>query len=512
MLTRVAKNSAAQMLGLLVSFADRFLVVGILLRTWGAEVYADWAILLSLAGLLLFAEFGLNIYYGNSLQKAWVNADRERFQRVVSIALTCSGTIALFTAIAALGIAAFAHLVQSLSIKAIPHPDAILIFLMLSFASASRLARGAIAQIWRGRQEFALGILVELVQTASLVVLMIVSGLLRASPLTMAGVYLATELAAGWGCTLWVLSRRYPDLRIRPEMPTRAELRDILLHGKWFALQQGGPVVWLQFPIILMGYLGVTSAPLISFLLIRTLVNFVRSLGGMLSIGSGVEIAAIHHAGRNAEVMRHLRTVGSALSTITMMLAVGVFLFAAPFLTLWTGSASFFDRGILLWLLVSAVLAAPASPIASHMMLAMMPRPVSIALMCQLTIGLAACVAFTPAYGTTGAAAALALGETIAQAIILPVLAAPALRGFGYPRYLLRCVLAMILAGSWCGLAGLGVITFIDTSSVTGFVAAATLWTALGPLPVLIVITGEHGRGAILSRLRAQRSIAAATL
>jgi O-antigen/teichoic acid export membrane protein len=512
MFARVAKNSAAQMLGLLLSFADRFVVVGILLRAWGAEVYAGWAILLSLAGLLLFAELGLNVYYGNMLQEAWSKADRERFQRVVSIALTCSGTVALFVAVAAVSIAAFAHLVQSLSIKAIPHADAILIFLMLSFASASRLARSAISQVWRGRQEFAIGILVDLTPAASLPVLMTVAALLGASPLTMAGLYLAADLAAGWGCMLWVLSRRYPDLRIRPEMPTGAELRDIVLHGKWLALQQGGPVVWLQFPIILMGYLGVTSASLVSFLLIRTLVNFVRSLGGMLSIGSGVEIAAIHHAGRNAEVMRHLRTAGSALSAITMALAVGVFLFADPFLALWTGSAGFFDHGVLLGLLVSAVLAAPASPIASHMMLAMMPKPISIALMCQLAIGFAACVAFTPAYGTTGAAAGLALGEAIAQAIILPVLAAPALRGFGYPRYLFRCVFAMILAGGWCGLAGLGAITFIDTSSFNGFVAAATIWTALGLLPVLIVIIGEQGRGAILSRLRAPRSIAAATL
>src|SRR5258707_11644512 len=90
MLARLARNTAAQLLSLLVSFVERFVVVGILLRGWGPQIYSEWAVLVSAASMLSLGELGLNIYYGNVLQKAWATADTERFQRTVAIALTCS--------------------------------------------------------------------------------------------------------------------------------------------------------------------------------------------------------------------------------------------------------------------------------------------------------------------------------------------------------------------------------------------------------------------------------------
>ena len=52
MLRRIFQGLAAQALCLLVSFGDRVLVVGILLWLWGAQIYADWALVFSSAGLL----------------------------------------------------------------------------------------------------------------------------------------------------------------------------------------------------------------------------------------------------------------------------------------------------------------------------------------------------------------------------------------------------------------------------------------------------------------------------
>ena len=143
MLARVAKNTGAQSLSQLVQFADRFLVVGILLRSWGTQVYSEWALLLSCAGTLSLGELGLNIYYGNVYQSAMAAADTKRFQRMVSVAITCSGLVAAVLGCFALGFLTITDLPEKLSIKVLPQADAIAVAVLMGTVTLSRIARGA---------------------------------------------------------------------------------------------------------------------------------------------------------------------------------------------------------------------------------------------------------------------------------------------------------------------------------------------------------------------------------
>src|SRR6266436_5780010 len=102
MIRAIIRNFAAQGLGFLISFADRFLVVGFLLRSWGPQVYSEWVVLLSFANLLMLGELGLNIYYGNVGQQASAVGDARKFQRMVSVALFCSAAVAVVAGILAL--------------------------------------------------------------------------------------------------------------------------------------------------------------------------------------------------------------------------------------------------------------------------------------------------------------------------------------------------------------------------------------------------------------------------
>ncbi len=501
MLERVAKNAAAQILAQLVAFADRFLIVGILLRAWGTQIYSEWTLLLSCVGLLALGELGLNIYYGNIYQMAWATTDTKRFQRMVSVALTCSGVVAILLGCSALLFLAADGLTEILSIKALPHADVVAVAAMMGAATLSRIARAAISQIYRGRQEFAIGIVVDLLWQLSALAIAIAAGLMGAGPVVVAGGYLASDLIAGWGAMLLSFTKRYPDLQFKPAFPTRPELLDLVHHVKWFSVQQSGPVAWLQIPILVLGYVGMASASLVGFVVLRTLVNFLRSVGSMVSIGSGVEIAAILHAGRVEETMRSLRTVGRSLSVFSSSLAVGIVTFGYPLVTLWTGRPELYDRGVLYILLASAVLAAPAAPIASHLQLANMPRPLSIALLIQYAIGLSACGALARSYGAVGAAAGLGLGEVIGQAVALPLLAARHLTGFGYLRYLLECLLAMVLTAVWCGGVALGAVAVFDTSHWPGLVTAGAAWAVLGLVPALALTLPARQRGLLAVRL-----------
>jgi hypothetical protein len=142
MLARIAKNAAAQILAQLVAFADRFLVVGILLRAWGTQIYSEWMLLVSCVGLLALGELGLNIYYGNIYQIAWATADTKRFQRMVSVALTCSAVLAILLGCFGLLFLAADGLTKVLSIKALPHGEAIAVAVIMGAMNLSRIARG----------------------------------------------------------------------------------------------------------------------------------------------------------------------------------------------------------------------------------------------------------------------------------------------------------------------------------------------------------------------------------
>src|SRR3978361_733171 len=69
---------------------DRIVLVGRLLRQWGAESFGDYAVVQSWAALLLMVEFGAQIYFQNEEQRAFVSADKPRLRRIAATHLGLS--------------------------------------------------------------------------------------------------------------------------------------------------------------------------------------------------------------------------------------------------------------------------------------------------------------------------------------------------------------------------------------------------------------------------------------
>ena len=70
MLGKTLQNFASQLLSMLISIGDRFLLTAILLRMWPTDLFADWTTLMAWSGLLSLADLGFVIFVGNRLQKA----------------------------------------------------------------------------------------------------------------------------------------------------------------------------------------------------------------------------------------------------------------------------------------------------------------------------------------------------------------------------------------------------------------------------------------------------------
>lgn len=500
MLRRVTQNFAAQALSLVVSFADRFLVVGILLRVWGPQVYADWVLLLSCAGLLSLGELGLNIYYGNVLQKAHVNNDPGRFQRMVSVALACSLALGGLLGAVALLVLLSVDLPGFLSVSALSRGEAIVGLFLLGLATLSRIVRGGISPIYRGRQAFARGIVIDLGFLGSLVVVSVAAGLMGAAPVLLAVFYLACDLLAGWGLMLWDMSRRWPEISFRPQLPTRAELGDMAHQMRWFAVLHIASTAWVSLPVVLLGYLGLTGVALVSFLLLRIMANLGRQLAAMLAMSSGVEIAGVHHAGRSDDAARQLAAVGRVLASITAAMAVAVALFGEPFVALWTGQSTLFDKSTAAALFAAVLVSAPTLPLLMFEIFSNAPKPVAIASLTQLALGLAGCALLAVPYGVPGAAMGLFIGEAIGQGIVLPAMASRH-AGLDYWRYLGQCLGVMALTALWCGAVGLTVRLVIDPHGLAGLLASGVLWGVIGLVPALAAVMPAAHRAWIAQRV-----------
>ena len=467
---------------------------------WGPQTYADWALLSSCAGLLSLGEIGLNVYFGNEWQKAHANNDQIKFRRIVNVALACSIFMACLLGTFALVALLSVDLRKVLSISVLSRNESLIVFCLLGMVSLSRIARGVITQIYRGRGEFARSIIIDQVFVGSAVVFSIAGALLGATPVILAVLYFSCDLIAGWAFIVRDVSRRWPDIELWPRLPTPTELTETWQHVRWLTILNGTANGWAQLPIILLGSFGITGNALVSFVVLRTLANLARQFAKMLALSSGVEIAMIHYAGRSHDVTRQLGIVGRILSLTTVAICVGVVFYGEPFVALWTGNSTLFDPRIAVPLFIAMVITAPALPLLIFGMYGNSFTPLTIASLVQLALGLTGCALLIGPYGGAGAAVGLAIGEAIGQGAVLPMLISRR-AGVRYFHYAGQCVVVMILTALWCGTVGFALSFVIDAHKLPGLIASALLWSVIGFLPAFAVVLPTNQRNTIARHL-----------
>lgn len=496
MLARIAAGFSAQLVSVLLSVADRIVLVGVLVHVWGADTYADWTVIASAAGLISLGELGLNVYFGNVFQQAWTRGDAPAFRRAVQVSIFASGSLALALAMLAVTTAVVLDVPAGLSLRTLPPAEALAITVLLGAAAISSVLRGNISQVYRGHGEFGRGIVMSAVPVAAFLLAAIPAALHGASPVVLAVLLLACD--AGFGTVLMGLDvrRRYADLLVVPAWPTRAEIQDLLAHVRWFAVLQGAPVAWLHVPVLLLGGLTHDGAVIVGFVVMRTLVNFARMLGAMLALAVGVELAPTLHARTRTDLLPALEPVGIVLGALNGGLAAGLVIFGSALVVPWTGEASLFDPTVIALLLAASAVATPALPLATVLMYANVPRPVAIAGLAQLGAGLAAAAILTQGFGAAGTAAGLAIGEALGLGLVLPLLARPYL-GVRWSRYFAACAFAWAVSATWCGIAAFAAGWLFNTESWLGLIAALVLWSLAGLAPALTVSLPRPQRGRI---------------
>ena len=212
MLGKTLQNFASQLLSLLISIGDRFLLTAVLLRMWPTDLFADWTTLMAWSGLLGLADLGFVIFVGNRLQKAFGLGDEVGFQRQVGTAAFIYVLLGLLVIVIAALLAAIESASPFISVRSLNSSDAALALFSLGVMQAVQTTKSAFTQIYRGRGEFSRGVIIDSVSTLCIVVSALAAAGCGAGPRVLALTYIASQLVFAWGILLTDLRRRYPNL------------------------------------------------------------------------------------------------------------------------------------------------------------------------------------------------------------------------------------------------------------------------------------------------------------
>ena len=488
-------NFASQIMSFAVSFADRFVLVAILLRAWPIDLYSDWVMISACASLLGLCDLGFVIFLGNQLQKVFSQGDSPSFQRLLGFGLFIYIVLGTLLVGVVFALALLNYFYPFLSIRSLAPASAIWVFLLLGLVQIVHSTKSAITQIFRAHGDYARGSVIDSVASVVITASAIIAALLGAQPIVMALTYLCAHVVGGWGLLLTGIRWHYPYLRLRPVVPRASELREAGGAMKWYAFIYAAPSILLQVPVLLLSVLGLGGSALVVFVVHRSFVNFARTLIVMLSTAGGIELSPQVHIGNTSEVKRGITILGRIIAACGGALAVGLLYFGPATIRLWTGKADLFDPATMFWLLVPILAVAPAIPLLSLAQYAGLARPLAISNLAQIGVSIPVCLLFGKLYGASGIAFGLAVAESLAVGLLLPAMTTKHLQ-INYYRHWISCLAISAGALVWAGAVALAIGSVTGAQTPLMLFFAVSGWSALTFLPIgyLLLPAGQRSR------------------
>jgi O-antigen/teichoic acid export membrane protein len=502
-LKRAMQNVIGQVASMLVSILDRVLVVGLLLRYWGPDRFSDWSVLQATALVLSFAEFGIQTYFLNLQQAAFARNDRDGFARSVALALGIYGALSVALA-AGLAMAVLLVGTSIFTLQTIDPSEARYVFLLLGLGVIVGFGRAVVSSVYAATGRFARAVVLQALIQLVLTCATIAAILLGGGPVALATIFFLAWGPGGLAVSLHDMRRTTEWARLAPAFPRIQELRDGIRHVKWFAFQQGGPVLWLQLPVMILNYFNISGTLLASFLVLRTCANLIRQLISFAVLGVGIEIAAILHRDSEGRTLHLAQETGISISALSGAIAAVLLGMGEPLIYHWTRDAALFDPVIAALLVAPVLLTAPLQSVISLLQFSNQSAAVGIPRLLQVGFGFFLCIAGAWRFGIIGVAAGLALAETVALWFSLSF--APS-SFFGEPsviaRYFFKAALATISAALWSVLVADALQRMISPWTLGGFLVDAALWAILAILPAGMLSLPSHARQRMMAAMSA---------
>ena len=471
---RIVRAASAQGINQLARIVQLFLLVPICLTAWGTAVYEDWLLLNSITGFLLLADLGFVQFTTVKLIDAWSRADRERFSREWALALGLFGALsaALTCALGLLwAMPGWTSLIPARQLQAAElAPTAVLLSLCMILSILVNLGLGAYRARGDLSRSYHVSSILVVLQTAGVALPAVLGG----GPLAAAG---GSCVVTGAMATAVVvdLRWRYPDVTWKAIWPSVDELFRGLRQAIGYLTSPVATTVMMNGPTLILANSGAPEGAIALFTATRTIAGAARQLPYQFAHPAGVELAGLLARGDRERLSRVYASASRALAIIVGMLS-GFTVVAAPLvMTLWTRGKITYDPTLMLLLVGTTALCAPAQVAYMLLWYGGYPGLLSRALICSTGLAMGLAVLLAPWFGTRGVAIGLGAGEIIGVAVYLSLLVDRLLER-KTATGLLRNFWATLFAFSGSAAAGYLLHRLIEPRGWFGLVAFGAAW------------------------------------
>lgn len=335
---RLAIEQLSQLLPIASTILERVMLTAVFYRCWGADLFAGWSVLVSLAGLVSLGEFGFAMYFSNGVALAVQRGDQAQAIRMFRNGFTILLLAAVIGWAAVLG-GAYAFLATGSGGAPLALDRSMLIVAALALTAVIRLPMAVIYALYRAHLRFAYFTLASSSADILRVVATTVAVLtLSAGPLTAAVVALLATAALQLGYFIWDTRRHHPDFAVRLRWPSRAEGRDIGRISFAYFAQTLSNILITSLPVLLLERQSVPAVLLAAFVLVRTLMGLPRMLLQTVGVVIGYECSR-HLAQKDGDqAMRVIRESARVIAVASGLLTGGLIAVGAPLTALWVGN------------------------------------------------------------------------------------------------------------------------------------------------------------------------------
>jgi O-antigen/teichoic acid export membrane protein len=501
---RLMRTFSLQSVDLVLRTVQQLLVVPVLIRHWGTELYQDWIVLFSAANFLVILDLGMQTYFVNSLLIAWSRRDHCAFKRHIGVAMTLY-VVVLLIAVAALGASMLVVPWPAwLGIKALSSSGALRCGAFLIVGLLALIPLGIFTGVYRVRGDYSLSVAtVMFTQIATGYVLCAIA-MLGGSPESAAAMYLFAS-AAAWILVAADQRRRYGAFSLSISAPTESELRMAAAKSAQYTVPGIAAPIVQHFPVILLGMWGAAGAVLM-YSIVRILTGLVRQITLQPNYPVGLEMSRLY-AGKNiAGVGKLFSNAGHVTSGISGLF--GGFILAAgePAIRVWTNGQVAYDPWLTTIFVGVIVIGAPAQVAFILFYHINRPRMLVLANGGHALGTMLLCLVLVPKYAALGAAAATGLTELVFVGLLLPF-AACRLLAMPVVAYFANCGTVAIVMFFLSYTATWAMMAAMPVHDTRDFVVLGGLWAVVLSLPAYFLVLTSSMRRHILDYVVAHHGL-----
>lgn len=495
---RMLSNYFLQLLNQLIRLCESILLVPLCLSAWGPDAFRDWVVLFSVMMFVGICDFGTITYFGNRFLALTATGDRERFRRELRIGLSCTLTLGIGILVVAYGLlygydslGLFRPMAMS---KTAVYASLVMMTLPISIQFSEEMLRTlyrANGEFGRGEAAFALFAIAWLIGFAIVLVL-------KLPPVAAAALRLVLPALMAVA-VIFDVTHRYPGIVLRFAMPTLAELRHLAPQALLLFTAPLSLAIVQSGPVMMFAVMGLSSIPVLSYTLVRTVTGLARQAAFQFAVGTGIEMAR-HEARDERDACRRLYGATGAIVTGLVGLFSGFILWAAtPFLASWTHGTVPADMPLVLAFLGGLLFAAPGQ--AGLMLLTYRnhAKPLAVAWGSFALGGMVLAGVLVPQFGVAAAAFSFGLSESIAVGLLVPFVIQRQF-GFSAVQHITRSLATGILAFAWSAVIA-RLVFDLNLTGLKGLFLAGVLWAPLAFPPVILVLLQPRQRRMLFARL-----------